>query len=217
VKRFLILAFALLALTLVPFASADLVIDLNTTINGSSPSGSTPWATATFHTVSPGTVTLTLDNLLGSTQFIPTWLFNFSGDASALTFSYVSGNHATITADATQDLSGGNQIKAGLFNILFSWPTNNSSADRFSAGETTVYTITGGSITANSFDFLSANKPNPNGSNGGWISVAEVRGIPPQGASGSIGATGGTVATPEPASLLLLGSGLLGLALRRRK
>jgi hypothetical protein len=187
--------------------------DLDTKINGSTPTGTAPWLTATFTDINSTTVELTMTNNMPSTNFVSTWLFNYTG--SAPTAAFVSGQagiSGTPTIDATQDLAGGNNIKAGLFNIKFDFSTSNSNsgAARFSGGETSVYDFTRASgLTASDFQLFSINKPNPNGSLGGWYSAAEVQGFG-NGLSGSIGAKTEkeTPAAPEPGSLTLLGLGL---------
>jgi hypothetical protein len=102
-------------------AKADLNLNLSTVVNGSTPSGSNPWATLDFHTVSAGDVELTITNSLPSSEFITTGLFNVSGiSPSSLIFTYLSG---ATTSSINLNSNGGNNIKAGQFGIDFEYPT----------------------------------------------------------------------------------------------
>lgn len=209
---------AIVALISIQGAGAEagiIVFDLETQINGTS-SPPPPGVTATFQDTGPNTVKMTLSNNMPAAQFVDTWLFNVTGNASLLTASFVSGNTAAVTLHAAQDISGGNNMKAGLFNVDFEWPTSNSDVNRFNGGETTVYNFTRTGLTASSFEVFSINKPNPNGSAGGWYSAAHVQGFA-NAASESIGTN---TVTPEPGSLTLACLGLAsigGIFLKRKR
>ena len=105
----------------------------------------------------------------------------------------------------------------GKFDILFDFPPPPGTFnEKFTAGEKVIYDITyTAPITVAAFDFYSA----PAGGKGPFKSAAHVLGIGNDGNdSGWIGTGVGTTVIPEPGTMLLFGSGLLGLAgLHRRK
>lgn len=197
-------------------ARAQVIIPLETPINGSSPSGALK---ATFSDVGANTVKLTMDatGLTGSDQYVPDWLFNLTPSwnfgANPLTFNYFSGIQAESVAASLNGYNGGSNVKGGLFDVLFTFKNGNSGTPpltRLTAGSTSVYTIMGNGLSASSFAAMSV----PDGGNpGGYFSAADVRAIPPSGGSGSIGAPT-VLAVPEPSSVEL--SAMLGLVLLGR-
>jgi hypothetical protein len=175
--------------------------------NGSAPSGSTPWLKADFESTTAGTVTLTLSNLMASSEFTPTWLFNTNADLSDVSIVQTGTSPIHPLASVSKgSTTGDSSIKAGTFTLDFTWPTANN-ADRFSGGLTATFTITDSvdMITAHSFDVTST------GTGGGFLSAAKIQGIPAAGG----GTTSGTIvngAVPEPSSAVLgvIGVGLIG-------
>lgn len=178
---------------------------------GTPPAGPTPWLTATFTQVAGG-VQLQMSNVnLVGTEFVTGWYFNLNPalNPANLFLGFVSGEAATgISRGADGFKADGD----GYFDFKLDFATA-STADRFTAGETSTYLISGISgLTAADFNFLSA----PGGGTGSWSSAAKVQGIGPAGGSGWVG---GEV-VPEPASWLLLGTVTATLAwgvLRRRR
>ncbi len=188
---------------------AAVIFNLDTTINGSTPTGSPPFLTAVFQTTAVDTVQVTMTNNMPSTNFVDNWMFNIN-PVPALLFTWVSGVQAISVTSGPDFSNGGSNMKAGLFDIEFHYPTSSSDPNRFHGGENAVYTITGTGITEASFLALSANDPGSPPSTGGWLSAAHVQGF---GSSGSIGTD---QPVPEPAAFAVLGLGLVALLRRHR-
>jgi hypothetical protein len=173
--------------------------------DSASPIGASPWLTATFDDGdTAGSVTLTLafgaDNGIATVNDV---YFNLDPLLSAgdLTFSYVSGELATV------DTSGSTADGAGEFDFQLDYFPPPGS-DTFSAGETSVYTITGAGLDAFSFSFLSENPE----TTGAKFAAAQILST----GDGLQSAWVGIV--PIPAAAWLFGSGLIGLfAFGRRR
>ena len=174
-------------------------------IRNSDPKKNPPWLIATFEDLSTGRVQLTLDatNLASGTQFITSWHFNYDpnniNDLGKLYFNPAgSENLSTAGVKAGTD---------GTYNIELDFP-NLSATDSFMAGTSITYLITSSDedFSAESFNFRSKNE---DGSDG-FYSIAQVQGIP-------TGGSGWVAAVPEPATMLLLGLGLMGMALVGRR
>jgi hypothetical protein len=191
------------------------------------PQGPTPWATATIEDTGLDKVTLTMEttNLVDS-EFVSEWYFNFSGDATQLSFTPVDTADATVNGVLTDNTNSNAQFKAdgdGFFDIKFDFapPPGNPTATKFTGGETIVYDITLAGISASDFNMFSA----PGGGNGAYLSAAHVQSISDTGycdgstpdLTGACG-SGWIGAVPVPAAVWLFGSGLLGLVgVARRK
>jgi hypothetical protein len=160
-----------------------------------------------------GTVTLTMSvlNNLPSGAYANDWYFN-AASAPLSGINFVSGVSASVD-------NGTNAFKAdgtgGKFDFAFHFNTANPG--QLGQGNSSVYTLTGAGITANSFNSISV--PAPNG--GGYVGAIHLQGY--GGNSVWVGATTGLISlpetgrVPEPATLALLGLGILGIAVTRRR
>lgn len=194
----LITAFALLTIVGTSELQGVLLYELSTVVSGGTPSGPTPWATATFQNVGDDVLlTMTTTNL-SSGEFISKWGFNFEGgDATGLTFT-----RQDAPPPGTTTVSFDQNLGAGLaFDFIFNMPTANTLNSRFVNGNDLVFLISGlNPINEDMFNVLSSN---------GTFSVptlAHIQGITGDPSSGFV-----TVPIPEPSTYLMLGS-MLGLA-----
>ena len=146
------------------------------------PDGIPPWLTATFEDVGPNSVRLTMsaNNLSGTTQSVGQWFFNFSEATSLLrtSFTYHSGDQASITKVAQLAQSRGRRF----FDIEFEF-----AAGQFTPGEKSIYLISGGDpnnpISSESFNFRSISDPIQDAN---YYSAALVNGITAGSGVGSL-------------------------------
>jgi hypothetical protein len=173
-----------------------------------------PWLTVQFDDHgSTGAVdlTITATNLTGS-EFVSRLYLNIDPVLESLLtatdFSLPtktgSFGDVSITVDANNKKADGD----GKYDILLSFPTANSGAGRFGAGDAVSYTISSiSSLTANSFNFKSV------GSSKAYPMAAHIQG------DGDNGADGWVTVVPEPCSMTLLaiGVGMLVVSSRLRR
>ena len=204
-------------------ASAAVVsFDLNHEFSGATPpAGTAPWMTITLDDGDvAGSVDLTISNAgLILDEFVSGVYLNYDG-VSAPTFTYSSGDMAQSTDFSIDTYKADGD---GYFDILFSYDVS-ASGDRFGAGESSSYTITGAGITAADFNVFSSPTGADQGQSGGkgpFQAAAHVQGIgglSDQCGIDEPGCSGWIAPIPVPAAVWLFASGLLGLVgVARRK
>ncbi len=197
---------------------ATLSFDPANTFSGTAPSGS---MTADFTNISGGVQLVITSNLASGENLDPgkALYFNINpADDSLLSkLSFTLTGNTNFNQQATVN-TGADGYKAdgdGYYDIEF---TYTASTKAFTTGESQTYKITTSSGTISASDFTQYLSSTGGGS-GEWLAAIHVQNTP-GGGSGSawVGATSEVVATaPIPSTLLLFGSGLVGLAASRLK
>ena len=200
-------------------AHADLVYSFadTSTFNGTPATNlSTVYATATFSQVTNNIVKLVMETLstIPAGYYVNDWAFNFINGTSISKIEHSTND--VIASSYTLDpnhfkLNGGGDP---LFDFGFSF--SNASPGQLAATKTSTYQIS--SINPLSFNDFYSVSFNQNGS----TTPAYFAGIHVQGGGTSYAVAGegrggsqGTV--PEPGSVALIGLGILGVALVRRR
>ncbi|MDH5179888.1 MAG: PEP-CTERM sorting domain-containing protein [Gammaproteobacteria bacterium] len=205
------LVLAVLALVLMAGnANASVVsFDLNYEFSGATaPAGTGPWLTATFDDGgTAGSVMLTLESHLNDPGgFFGGVYFNLDPTMNAALIGIGSG-----TDTGWSSFIRGNDCcqadGSGRYDLNI-----NFGANFFGGSDVFHFELTGANLTADMFNYLNT----PVGGNGTYHVAAHVQGLGPNAAySGWIGDT--TAPVPEPAGILLLAMGLLGLGVAKRK
>src|SRR5262245_48838366 len=188
-------------------AAPDYMYQFNDAFSGAVPASPIkPWIDATFQTVTPGTVRLTVTNLtLTGLENVDQLYFNLNPNLqpSKLTFKLVGESGAFNTPKVS---TGVNKFQAdgdGKYDILFSFNNGGTANNRFTAHESMTYYISGiPTLTAADFAYLSA----PAGGAGPFFAAAHVQRIGLTASkSGWLSATDQTpLLIPEPSSKKLL-------------
>jgi hypothetical protein len=173
---------------------------LGSTFNGTAPTSSSPWLTVAFEDVAGGVQVTIASSLEVSSEFFGQVGINVMGGGIASlspgSMEVLSGAFALPTFGSGKMQGTGNES----YDILLSF--ENPPAVRFNGTIDAVrFLLTGVNVTDN-FTGIT-----PEGI------AAHVQGIPASGG----GTTSGAVTTPIPAAIYLLGSGLMGLVVLRRK
>lgn len=187
--------------------------------SGATPTEPSSWIGALFE--DKGTfVQLTITSMLTNpSEFFSEVYFNLNPnlDPTKLSITQLSGNLPAAKNGIQTALNGFKAGGDGYYDILFQYDTCNSTkCDRLQGSDQSVFEITysgNGSFSASSFDFLSVE----GGGQGTEHFAAHIQGIPlPEGGTTS-GWIGDLPTVPEPGTLLLLGSGLIGAGLLGRR
>lgn len=181
-------------------ASEAVTFQIGTGINGALPDGSAPYATATIVDNGANSVLLTMVNNAPEENFIVRFTFNLNTNID-VSFAHSGGNVASSATDGPNHSNGHSSMQAGLWDVVFAYPTSNSDVNRFKGGENSVYVLTGTGLDET--DFNVANED-------GYFSAARFQGIS-NDRSGTVGLV------PEPASMAALAIGAAALLRRRRK
>lgn len=207
-----------------------LFYEFNTVISGATPGGPTPWLTAEFtdttRTINKTTTNGVLLKLQAphlittntNQEFVTNWYFNNTLDDTIDNLKFLSVLNGTAFAKKNYypvDVNGLNAGAGAKFDVYFQFQTSNNNSNRFENGDVAeifMYGVTG--LTAETFNALSTG----NSANKHYFAEAHIQGIS-TGEGSSWVAPVPVAPVPEPGTIVLLGTGLLGLAIygKRRR
>jgi hypothetical protein len=176
------------------------------------PPGPAPWGTITLSSTTFGTAQqqVLFQVALNSDIQFDTLGFNslFGGTLTLDCFTFGTTTCTSGTGLATLNQSGGQQDGFGNFTDILNTGLNGGSACCSNTFNFIISAADGfTNLTPADFEALST------GGNGGFLFAGHIA----NGGGSSFIATGGGTTVPEPATLVLLGSGLLGMAGGLRK
>lgn len=192
--------------------------DLTFTLGGADFSGGTDniggTITVLIHDVSAGVVQLIItNNLADAGGFLSDLFLN----TTAAPLANPAGSCIACTAINNTPPTfnfGSNAFQAdgdGLYDIALNF--NTAAANRLTPGESITLQLnstSGAAFNAASFNTLSA--PGPGGGAGPFLVAAHIQGLNNQGSDWITT----TSSVPEPSTMILMATGLVGLAVRRR-
>lgn len=189
--------------------NAAVIYGFDYVITGTTPSGSSPWATLTIENYAANEVKFTLQaNLQDSNEFITRLLLNVDPFVSvSLVPGSVSGGSTIDSVTASEN--GFNNAGGGWFDLKIDFQT---SGNILTDNEWLSWRLQGTGLTESRFLAKSVQKQGQ--SLGTHYALLHVQGIGTGGQnSGKLGAT----VIPEPATLLLFGMGLAAPLVTRRR
>lgn len=207
----LLLSSVLLASTAFGATTLTFSFDSVTEVGVLAPSGTAPWATATFTQLTPTAVSMVLSSNLSGSEFFSKFAFNLNPtlDLSHLTVVNTSSSGSFALPSVTLGVNSQGGGQGTRFDIAFNFNTSNSGGGvkRFNFNDSVAYTFTyngSGDFTLDSFNVLDAS--------GQQYVIAHAQGLCSSSASAWISNT----TVPEPKAALLGALGLITLLRRRR-
>ncbi len=180
---------------------ADGTLDFNKLVSGALPNGPSPWASLTLTDLGSNRVSLTLTNNMSvsSGQFISRLWMNITSVPANLSLVSSSSNVQSVTWGNNAFSQTGYR-----FDLQMKYPTSGSGDGRLAGGESATVVLQGTGLSSSKFMVTS------DGPDGALMAMIHIQNINCDD-SAKVGAT------PEPASLAVLGIGVAGLIRRRRK
>jgi hypothetical protein len=194
--------------------ASSLSFNIGTIFNGTAvPANSAPWVNATFTDLSAGQVKLSIvANGLTANEKIGELYFNLDPllVPTDLAFSVTAMGGAFEDPVISKGINLFKSDGDGYYDVMISFNTDGQQK-AFNGGDTLEYTISLPSLTANSFDFISAH----DGGAGQYKAVAHLMGLVP--APDAPDSTSSWATVPEPATISLLAIGAAALLRRKRR
>lgn len=218
---------ALLVLGVRPALATSITYDLDVEFSGGTHASGNP--SVTIADVGLNQVQITINSNLSGSEFIDDLFLNYAEAPTPLTVVSVSGTGSDAYIDSSFGLDAFKADGDGYYDWLINFMPPGGA--RFGAGEQVIFLVQAVGLTATDFNLQSLCVSGCG--NGSFFAAAHIQGVGPNaGLSGWQGdGNGGCLncppppppppppnPVPEPASLMLLGSGMLGLVkLHRRR